>query len=126
MKLYLAGPMRGYPRYNFDAFEDAAGTLRSLGYEVLSPAEHDLAMGLDPDRPLDDQPAMPGGQFSLTDALRWDINAILHVDAVAVLPGWEASSGVAIELTVARAVGVPVYRYIDGDLEPIPEAVAAA
>ena len=36
-KVYLAGPMRGLPRYNFDAFDRAAKYLREDGYAVFSP-----------------------------------------------------------------------------------------
>ena len=40
--LYLAGPMRGYPRFNFDAFDKARHALRLRGYAVLCPAELDV------------------------------------------------------------------------------------
>ena len=32
MKIYLAGPMRGYDRNNFPAFDRAAAFLRGCGY----------------------------------------------------------------------------------------------
>ncbi len=40
-KVYLAGPMRGLPLFNFPAFADAAAKLRAQGYDVFSPAERD-------------------------------------------------------------------------------------
>ena len=45
MKLYLAGPMRGYYNYNFQQFEDATAYLRWLGHEVVSPHEIDIEQG---------------------------------------------------------------------------------
>jgi hypothetical protein len=105
MKLYLAGPMRGIDQFNFPAFHTAAQELRSYGATVVSPAEHDEEQGFDPTlNSLDG--------FDLAAALSWDLTQILHeVDAIALLPGWEASSGVAAEVATARAVGKEVFEY---------------
>jgi hypothetical protein len=90
--------MRGYDRFNFPAFDKCAVTLRSWGWEVRSPAEHDRQGGFD-----ESLNSLEG--FDLQAAMRWDLDAVLWASIVVLLPGWEASSGVAIELTVARAVG---------------------
>ncbi len=110
MFLYLAGPMRGIEDFNFPAFKDATKKLRRMGYDVASPAEHDLEIGFDPS-----SGSLDG--FSLEDSMRWDLAAVLRCDAIAVLPGWESSEGVAIEMTVAHAIGTPVLAY--PDMEPI-------
>lgn len=110
MILYLAGPMTGLPEFNFPAFIDAAKILREQGHCVFSPAERDLAIGFDPTKN-----SLEG--FDLVDAMRWDLGCILHqVQGVALLPGWEASKGVSIELTVARAVDRKIFLYVDGEL----------
>lgn len=98
--VYLSGPMTGYPRWNFDAFEAGAVALRSLGLTVLSPHEKDLDAGFDPNS--------DGEGFDLRAALAWDVEAVAKSDAVVVLPGWEDSPGCAIEVTVAEALGKPV------------------
>lgn len=98
MKVYLAGPMRGYLRFNFDAFAEARQALRDMGYEVLCPAENDLAVGFDPDGPLE--------ALDLHAAFRWDIAAILGVDGMVLLPGWEHSEGACLEVRIARAIGL--------------------
>ena len=109
-KLYLAGPMTGYPRWNFDAFAEATAALRAAGYEVISPAEHDLAQGFDPDAPV--------SEYTLEDrhaAMRADIEAVLSVDGLATLPGWEASEGATLEVAVAQGIGAyafPVGFYL--------------
>jgi hypothetical protein len=66
--------------------------------------------------------------FDLHAAMEWDLRAVLEADAVALLPGWRNSSGTAIELTVANAVGRDVYEYdrnTPGYLSPlVGESVA--
>lgn len=95
MKIYLAGPMRGYPESNFPAFDFAAAKLRAEGHEVFSPAECDREQLKD------------GGVFSLRKALRADTEYItLHSDAVALLPGWEKSKGAVAEAALAVALGL--------------------
>jgi hypothetical protein len=104
-RYYLAGKMRGEPRFGFDAFDEAAAILRKDGAEVLSPADHDRETGFNPDR-VD---ALDG--FDLTAAMRWDLQAILRCDAIVLLPGWETSEGVAIEVFVANAAGIELLVY---------------
>lgn len=104
---YLAGPMRGLPRYNFDAFFDAEHNLINKRYIIVSPARHDIEIGLDPDLPLDEQ------GWDLSESMIWDIKTIMHPNCVGVivLPGWERSSGVATELSVARTLKKQVLSY---------------
>jgi hypothetical protein len=105
VKLYIAGPMRGYPRYNFDAFDEAQWTLEDAGHEVISPAQLDRDLGFDPDKTLEEQ------GFSVEEAMRRDVHAILEVDGVALLPGWEQSQGARTERTVAQALGLAIYEF---------------
>lgn len=100
MKLYLAGPMRGIPDYNFPAFHAAAARLRAKGHEVWSPAERDEQD--DGFNPSTDE-AKPLRYYML-----YDLPAVLRSDAVAVLPGWERSTGAQLEIHVARVCGIPV------------------
>lgn len=99
-KCYLAGPMRGYPEYNFPAFYAAAKSLRDRGIEVWSPAENDVhADGFDPTKDT----AQP-----MVHYMKRDLPAVLDADFVAVLPGWERSQGASLEVHVARTCGIPV------------------
>jgi len=95
MRLYLAGPMRGLPLFNFPAFDEATDRLRKQGHEVFSPAEQDREAGQD------------GNKSPETIAHYMAINLpeVCKADAVAVLPGWENSQGCRIELTVASEIG---------------------
>ncbi|AYN58509.1 nucleoside 2-deoxyribosyltransferase [Arthrobacter phage Liebe] len=102
MKLYLAGPMSGYEEWNYPAFLAGAERLRAAGYDVVSPAEIELAEGFDP--------ATPASDYTSADyyaAMRRDIALILDVDGVALLPGWDRSKGARVEAAVASAIGIP-------------------
>jgi hypothetical protein len=99
MKVYLAGPMSGLPDFNFPAFHAAARALRNAGHEVFSPAEKDLEVwgNMETIR----------AKANYRECLRWDLNWILdHAEAIALLPGWEKSKGVAIELALAEVLGL--------------------
>jgi len=110
VKVYLAGPMRGYDQFNFPAFHAATADLRERGYTVSSPAEHDEAIGFD---------ATAGSLegFNLEASMEWDLLAVLSSEAVVVLPGWRTSKGVGHEVAVARVTGRPVLEY--PSLEPV-------
>jgi hypothetical protein len=107
MKLYIAGPMRGYPAFNFPAFDKAAETLAYLGIETISPADHDRSNGFNADGMTGHEDLTATG-FDLKSALAWDLDQVAHADGVAVLDGWEKSSGARAEVATAHAVGVPV------------------
>jgi len=114
IKVYLAGPMRGIPEFNKPAFTEATTQLRAAGYEVFSPVEHDEMKGFDWAGHTGDLSAAEASGFSLRAALGADLAWICaHADAIAVLPGWEHSLGARAEVAVARALGLPVIRYVD-------------
>lgn len=111
LKIYVAGPMRGIPEFNFPAFNSAAALLRGKGHEVFNPAERDIERhnGLDISKGnaagCEEIAAKQHG-FSLRDALADDTAWICkHADAIALLPGWENSKGAKAELALSEALG---------------------
>ena len=109
MKVYLAGPMRGIPHFNFPAFTKAAAELRSMGHEVFNPAERDnerYGADISADNPDgSEKRAEFLYGFSLREALAADMQYICnHAEAIALLPGWESSKGALAELATARAL----------------------
>ena len=112
MKLYLAGPMRGLPSFNFPAFDHAADVLRNRGFEVFSPAERDReihGISLEDNPTGDECIAAKTLGFSLRAAFGADTAWICeHADGIALLPGWEKSSGASAEIALARALGLTV------------------
>jgi nucleoside 2-deoxyribosyltransferase len=110
--LYLAGPMRGKPQFNFPLFDSVAATLRGKGFTVISPAELD-----DPDtrRLALNSPDGEAGEFfngqTFGDFLGRDIKEVLdNADGVALLPGWRQSTGACIEAYAANKQGKPLYE----------------
>ncbi|AZG43467.1 DUF4406 domain-containing protein [Gordonia insulae] len=94
-RIYISGPMTGYPSFNFPAFEQAANMLRAIGYDVVSPHEF----------------GEEGEGKSWADYLREDLIAMLDgCTAVATLTGWEESRGAQLEVHVASALEMRVER----------------
>lgn len=108
-KIYVAGPMRGRPLFNFRAFDETVANLRAEGYEVISPADMDRAKGFDPSTlPADwDWHQVPEG-FSLDDAVLRCVEAVIACDGVFCLDGWEQSKGASAEVAVAQWLGKQV------------------
>lgn len=93
MKLYLAGPMSGYPEHNFPLFLSRTAELRAKGYDILSPAE------IEPN---------PDGESTWVYYMRKCVVMVAQSDAVAVLPGWENSRGATVEVGLARNLEMPI------------------
>jgi hypothetical protein len=111
MKVYIAGPMRGLPGWNFEAFDRAERKWRSLGHHVFSPVSILRGMGY---AWGDSAPVEPDGRDGqgtdhLKHVIQSDISCIFHSDAIALLPGWESSRGATVELALAQFLGLPVY-----------------
>lgn len=110
LRCYVAGPMSGYPEFNFAAFDDATLKLRMEGWQVISPAEMDRRnLGFDP-AGMTGKERMPENG---TMYARQDLTALLTVDAVMLLPGWEDSKGANNEAMIATMLGVPCFTYVD-------------
>lgn len=95
MKVYISGPMTGYPGLNFGAFAQAEKDLTAEGHEVVNPARH----------------GKPGGEVSYEDLLRNSLRDVLDCEAICLLPSWELSRGATIEWQVAMALGMTVLHH---------------
>jgi len=91
-RIYVAGPMRGYPNLNFDAFNAKTKELRDKGYVVINPVE------INPDQAA-----------NYLDCMREDIRAITQCTSIYLLKGWENSEGANAEYQVARMLKLKVY-----------------
>jgi hypothetical protein len=108
-RVYLAGPMRGYPRFNREAFELGARLLREKGgFIIVSPLEMDMELdNFDPDTGanllLD-----KAGDVDIERYMARDLAALGTCDGVACLPGWQQSEGACREMRAAQEQGLPL------------------
>lgn len=115
--LYLAGPMSGYPKFNFPLFEKAAQDLRDLGFDIISPAELDKTAGSTYEEAIE---SLDGDVSKLThtwgDFLSRDVKIVAdQVEGIVFLPNWQSSKGARLEAYVALQTGHNTfYRYIHG------------
>jgi hypothetical protein len=123
--------MRGIPKFNFPAFDAAAAEGRRRGFGVMSPADMDRELGLTEDEDLEsvntpeNQRRFAGRDCAALLALKSESG-----DGIALLPGWEKSTGSIAELFLARWLKLCVVdaetwepiaesRFADLDLTPI-------
>lgn len=96
MRVYIAGPMSGIDNYNFPAFNAMADKMRAAGWHVENPADHGLVTGAE-----------------WGDYLRYDIGCLASCEAIMLLPGWTASRGARLEVSIAKELGIK-FIYADG------------
>ena len=107
MKIYIAGPMRGKPRYNFPAFDHAAGIIRAAGHEPVSPADRARSMGVDPAHLEDDWDYNQEPEGASVRALMTaNFADLLTCDAIILLDGWQESGWAPIEAAAAKQAGL--------------------
>ncbi len=107
--IYIAGPMRGRPRFNFPAFDRAAHLLRENGWLVISPAEMDRDFGFDETAPIDETSV--AWQAFMRDARKRDIAAITErATAMYMLAGWRESAGARAEFALAEWLDLTIYE----------------
>ena len=105
--IYIAGPMRGVPEFNFPSFYEAEEMLKKQGWNVFNPARNDVEnYGLNTTGLKGDMGELP--EFNLRDALAWDMQRICESGAIYMLQGWEHSTGARAEHALAIALGLDV------------------
>lgn len=109
MKLYLAGPMSGYPEHNWPLFNQKAAELREAGYEVIDASTCNGSYE-------------EACAKSYEECLKTDIRAMLTCEGIALLPGWEMSRGANLEQYLATVLKMPS-RTVESWLS-LAEAVA--
>ena len=97
-RIYLSGPISGIADNNFPEFNRICKVLRNHGYYVYNPAE-------DHEGPM-------SWKYYMQKDIRIMLN--LSLDAIIVMPGWNDSPGVDVELfNATKLLKIPAYEYVD-------------
>lgn len=100
MKVYISGPIAGFPiDERRQLFGAAALEIKNTGHTPINPF----------DIPTWGKCNCPAYLHTWSCYLRSDIIEMLKCDAIYMLPGWENSHGARLELNVASACGLTVY-----------------
>ena len=123
-RVYIAGPMTGYPSYNLAGFEYAAAQWKDAGYEAVTPFQSNSivwqrhhGVDFDPTRDTCDY-----GDPILGEMLLEDLATLRSADCMAMLSGWEKSKGAKLEMLFAQSLGRPVFDA--ATFQPLPAAVS--
>lgn len=105
-KIYIAGPMSGYPEFNFPKFYEVERTLQSEGWHVFNPANKEDEAEISKHISYDtgDASNLMKNGFNFRGAYSWDVLKVIEANAIYMLKGWEASPGATGEHAVAVAM----------------------
>lgn len=98
MKIYLSGPMTGYPEFNSTEFKRYAAHYRARGWEVFSPPETD-----------DGDWTKPYAYY-----IKRDILALVQdgVERIYLLPNWHQSKGALLEKHIGETIGLGIWDVV--------------
>lgn len=96
-RVYIAGPMTGHEKFNFDKFNETAARLRELGIACVNPALiGQAALDLLEQKAFNDLKAADKWAMEQNE---WLLKT--HCNAILLLEGWELSKGAKQELAYA-------------------------
>ena len=112
-RIYIAGPMRGYPDLNYSAFILAMDRINSdpklrATWEVVNPVEIGEDFGSVEE--LNESPDL------LRRLMEIELAAVRSCDAILLLRGWEGSEGARDELRAALDAKLEIYTQDSGVL----------
>ena len=125
-RCYIAGPMRGYPFFNFPAFDAKRNELCRDGWDPISPADLDRAAGIDPLKWSEERltahdaigwetyiPEPGESKLDIKEIIQRDFKAILSLDPecgekIVLLDNWGDSTGANAERALARWIGLTI------------------
>lgn len=107
-KVYLSGPITGIKDDNKDSFSHYEYIFKNFGFQVVNP--HRLFTF--------SEVLLINNCTALDEKQKWamfmkrDISALMKCDFVAVLPYWEKSEGVNLELSIADKLKMPIINAV--------------
>lgn len=101
LRIYIAGPMRGYENNNHKAFDMAERFLsKKRVWNPVNPARIDREAGVDP--------ADNMTKLELREALKRDVGLVFGCECMYMLRGWERSEGARMEHAIATALSMGI------------------
>lgn len=94
VKIFIAGPMRGYENYNFKKFDFVQKLLEDKGYSVVNPARISRKFK---EKDVNSDIAVYNKMVDMQQEAEKTCNAILLLD------GWQWSEGVRLEVKTAAS-----------------------
>ena len=91
-KIFIAGPMRGYPNYNFDKFDRIEKLLKENGIECVNPGRISRKFK---------EVEVNNDINVYNEMVRLQQEAEKTCNAILLLDGWQWSKGVKLELKTA-------------------------
>lgn len=103
-KIYICGPITGYPDGNKAEFNSAAERINAaVGYMAVNP--HTICADI----------VIGKSEEQLKSKQLWkkcmvaDIKVLVDCDLLVTLPGCKTSKGAQVEIELAKGLGIPVY-----------------
>lgn len=100
MRVYICGPMSGYPEHNYPAFDAAEEVLKEQKHIVINPANLT--------RSFCEKHRIAVKDLTYRHVLLTDLNLMATCDAILLLPGWEGSKGAKLEYDLARLLELEI------------------
>lgn len=100
-KIYLAGSITGHPDY-MERFDRAHKHLEDHGWHVFNPARASASL--------------PVAEMTRQNFMDFGLAILSMCNAIALMPGWEQSSGVRMERAYAEANRMRVIELTDEDI----------
>ena len=101
-RIFISGPMTGYIGHNYYIFEKVEECLRTAGYECVNPAA--IGKKYNPEKVDKDKSLYCAMEKEIQEAER-TCNVLL------LLPGWEDSIGVRLELRTAIELKMKIIQW---------------
>ena len=101
-RIFISGPMTGYVGHNYYIFEKVEECLRTAGYECVNPAA--IGKKYNPEKVDKDKSLYCAMEKEIQEAER-TCNVLL------LLPGWEDSIGVRLELRTAIELKMKIIQW---------------
>lgn len=104
--VYLAGPMRGHPEFNYPAFN-------SLEAWIIV---HGMPVGSNSGRPA--EVFNPASNFNgdttreFSEYMRADIPMLAKCQGIVLLPGWQDSEGARLEVEIGKALALDFFEAV--------------